>query len=199
MDKQALLRLQPSPRLNLSWSSSSTSVSCSWRTSARQRVCWQSLKCKQSLVGVVQHRVARPHYCWRLSCRLDPSLYSKFMGLPLLQDPARSWGAGHTNGLVLNPLTAIDTNWRHENCWWCHFLGNFPLKIGSATAERVGRGEVGGVTRRVKMAPAKPCAACEAHPLGAERATCCVFSMSECRKLSFPLAAPPNCMFHGSF
>ncbi len=41
---------------------------------------------------------------------------------------------------------------------------------------------MGGVTRRVKMAPAKPCAACRAHPLGAERATCRVFSMSECRK-----------------
>ncbi len=29
----------------------------------------------------------------------------------------------------LNPLTAIDANWRHENCWWCYFLGNFPSKI----------------------------------------------------------------------
>ncbi len=77
--------------------------------------------------------------------------------------------------------------------------GHFPSKIDSATAERVGRGAVGGVTRRVKMAPAKPYAACEAHPLGAERATCRVFSMSECRKLSFPLTAPPNCMFHGCF
>ncbi len=99
----------------------------------------------------------------------------------------------------INPFTAIDANWCHENCWWCHFLGNFPLKIGSATTERLGRREVGGVTRRVKMAPAKPCAACEAHPVGAERATCRVFSMSECRKQSFPLAAPPNCMFHGCF
>ncbi len=41
--------------------------------------------------------------------------------------------------------------------------GIFPLKIGSATAERVGRGEVGGVTRRVKMVPSKPWAACEAQ------------------------------------
>ncbi len=71
------------------------------------------------------------------------------------------------------------------------------LEIGSAAAERVGRGEVGGVTRRVKMAPAKPCAACGAHPLGDERATC--FSMSECKKQSFPLAAPPNCMFTAAF
>ncbi len=57
--------------------------------------------------------------------------------------------------------------------------GNFPLKIGSAWAERVGRGEVGGFTRRVKVAPAKPWAACGAHPLGDERATCHVFSMQE--------------------
>ncbi len=76
--------------------------------------------------------------------------------------------------------------------------GEFPFK-DSTTAERVGRGEVGGVTRRVKMVPAKPCAACEAHPLGAERATCHVFSMNECSKLSFPLAAPPNYMLHGFF
>ncbi len=105
----------------------------------------------------------------------------------------------HAWRLGINPLTAIGANMRHENCWWCHFPGHFPTKIGSATAERVGRGELGGVTRRVKMAPAKPCAASEAHPLGAERATCRVFSISECRKLSFLLAAPPNCMFHAAF
>ncbi len=44
---------------------------------------------------------------------------------------------------------------------------------GSATAERVGSEEVGGFTRRVKMAQAKPCAACGAHPLGAEKAMPC--------------------------
>ncbi len=54
--------------------------------------------------------------------------------------------------------------------------GEFSPEDSSATAERVGRGEVGGVTQRVTMAPAKPCAACEAHPLGAERATCRVFN-----------------------
>ncbi len=32
-------------------------------------------------------------------------------------------------------------------------------------------------------------------PLGAERATCHVVSMNDCRKQSFPIAAPPNCMF----
>ncbi len=71
--------------------------------------------------------------------------------------------------------------------------GEFSPGDSSATAERVGRKEVGGVTRGVKMAPAKPC---EAHPLGAERATCRVFSISECRKL---LAATTNCMFHCCF
>ncbi len=73
------------------------------------------------------------------------------------------------------------------------------MEIGSATAERVGRREVGGVTRMVKIAPAKPCAACGAHPLGAKRAICRVFSMSGCRKQSFPLAVPPNCMFTAAF
>ncbi len=47
--------------------------------------------------------------------------------------------------------------------------GEFPLKIGSATAERVGHGEVGGVTQRVKMAPSKPWAACEAQCLEPRR------------------------------
>ncbi len=78
-------------------------------------------------------------------------------------------------------------------------LMSFPLKIGSATEERVGHGKVGGVTRRVKMAPAKPWAACGAHMLGAERDTCRVFSMNECKKQSFPLAVPPNCMFTAAF
>ncbi len=63
----------------------------------------------------------------------------------------------------------------------------------------MGREEVGGLSRRVKMAPAKPLAACGAHPLGVERATCCVFSMNECRKQSFSLAVPPNCKFTAVF
>ncbi len=25
---------------------------------------------------------------------------------------------------IINPLSAIDANWRHENCWWYHFLEN---------------------------------------------------------------------------
>ncbi len=77
--------------------------------------------------------------------------------------------------------------------------GEFSPGDRSATAERVGHGEVGGVTCRVKMAPAKPYAACGAHSLGGERATCRAFSMSKCRKQSFPLAAPPNCMFTAAF
>ncbi len=47
----------------------------------------------------------------------------------------------------INPLTAIDANthvcvMRIDD----DFLGNFPLETGSATAERVGFREVGGVT-----------------------------------------------------
>ncbi len=66
-------------------------------------------------------------------------------------------------------------------------------------SRRVGHREVGGVTRRVNMAQAKHCAACGAHPLGSKRATCRVFSMSECWKQSFPLSAPPNFMFTAAF
>ncbi len=50
---------------------------------------------------------------------------------------------------------------------------------GEFSPERVGHGEVGGFTQRVKTVPAKPWTACGAHPLGAERATCRVFSMNE--------------------
>ncbi len=70
---------------------------------------------------------------------------------------------------------------------------------GFARAERVGHGEVGEVTRMVKMVLAKPWAACGAHPQGAERVTCRVFSMNECRKQTFPLEAPPNCMFTAAY
>ncbi len=75
--------------------------------------------------------------------------------------------------------------------------GEFPFEDKFCDSRKGGTRD--GVTRRVKTAPAKPLAASEAHPLGAERATCRVFSMSECRKLSFLLAAPPNYMFHGCF
>ncbi len=77
--------------------------------------------------------------------------------------------------------------------------GEFPFEDRFCNS-RKGRTRGGGWGHpKGEMAPAKPCVASEAHPLGAERATCRVFSMSEGRKLSFILAVPPNCMFDGCF
>ena len=50
---------------------------------------------------------------------------------------------GHGN---LNRLTAIDAYTRHQNSAACYQLAQSILKIGSALAERVGQGEVGGGT-----------------------------------------------------
>ena len=43
-----------------------------------------------------------------------------------------------------NPLTMNDDYSRHQNSATCYQLAQFVLKIGSALAERVGRGKVGG-------------------------------------------------------
>ncbi len=69
-------------------------------------------------------------------------------------------------------------------------LGEFPLKIGSALSESVGRGEVDRFTRRVKI---------EQHSLGwAVQSPCSepggpflVFDMNVCRKESCHLVGPP--------
>ena len=46
----------------------------------------------------------------------------------------------------VNPLPTDDTFWRHQFLAACYQLAQFVLKIGSALAERVGKGEVGGCT-----------------------------------------------------
>ena len=48
--------------------------------------------------------------------------------------------------LYLNPLTTDDAFWRRQILATCYQLAQFILKIGSALAERVGQGEVGGYT-----------------------------------------------------
>ena len=48
--------------------------------------------------------------------------------------------------MQLNHLTAIDAYTRHRNSAACYQLAQSVLKIGSALAERVGQGEVGGGT-----------------------------------------------------
>ena len=46
----------------------------------------------------------------------------------------------------INPLTTNDDYSRHRNSAACYQLAQSVLKIGSALAERVGQGEVGGCT-----------------------------------------------------
>ena len=46
----------------------------------------------------------------------------------------------------INPLTTDDEYSRHQNSAACYQLAQSVLKIGSALAERVGQGEVGGAT-----------------------------------------------------
>ena len=48
--------------------------------------------------------------------------------------------------LLFNPLTTDDDFWRHQILAACYQLAQSILKIGSALAERVGQGEVGGCT-----------------------------------------------------
>ena len=47
---------------------------------------------------------------------------------------------------MLNPLTTNHDYSRHRNLAACYQLAHSVLKIGSALAERVGQGEVGGCT-----------------------------------------------------
>ena len=45
---------------------------------------------------------------------------------------------------LINPLTTNDAVWRRLTLAACYQLAQSVLKIGSALAERVGQGEVGG-------------------------------------------------------
>ena len=64
---------------------------------------------------------------------------------------------------LINPLTTDDAFWRHLTLAACYQLAQSILKIGSALAERVGQGEVGGCTslgdsswRLLQLAVEKP-------------------------------------------
>ena len=64
---------------------------------------------------------------------------------------------------MLNPLTTDDIIWHCEFLATCYQLVQTVLKIGSALAERVGQGEVGGCTaladstrRRLQLPVEKP-------------------------------------------
>ena len=50
------------------------------------------------------------------------------------------------NDSLVNPLTTNEDYSRHQNPAACYQLAQSVLKIGSALAERVGQGEVGGAT-----------------------------------------------------
>ena len=47
---------------------------------------------------------------------------------------------------VINPLRTDDAFWHRQILATCYHLAQSVLKIGSALAERVGQGEVGGST-----------------------------------------------------
>ena len=64
---------------------------------------------------------------------------------------------------AVNPLTTNDAFWRHHTLVACYQLVQSVLKIGSAPAQRVGQGEVGGCTslgdsawRLLQLAVEKP-------------------------------------------
>ena len=64
---------------------------------------------------------------------------------------------------ILNLLTTDDAFWHHQTLAACYQLAQSVLKIGSALAERVGQGEVGGCTplgdsvwRLLQLAVEKP-------------------------------------------
>ena len=72
------------------------------------------------------------------------------------------WPVHITTGLV-NPLPTNDAIWRRQILAACYQLAQSVLKIGSALAERVGQGEVGGCTaladsawRRLQLPVEKP-------------------------------------------
>ena len=63
----------------------------------------------------------------------------------------------------INPLTTDDAIWRRQILAACYQMAQSVLKIGSALAERVGQGEVGGCTaladsawRRLQLPVEKP-------------------------------------------
>ena len=65
--------------------------------------------------------------------------------------------------VLINPLTTNDTLWHHLTMAACYQLAQSILNIGSALAERVGQGEVGGCTpladsawRLLQLAVEKP-------------------------------------------
>ena len=73
-----------------------------------------------------------------------PTHYRAFNSLG---PPTRERSSRLLPGLALvNRLTAIDAYTRHRNSAACYQLAQSVLKIGSALAERVGQGEVGGCT-----------------------------------------------------
>ena len=57
---------------------------------------------------------------------------------------------------MVNPLPTDDAFWRRQILAACYQLAQSVLKIGSALAERVGQGEVGGSTALPGSASALP-------------------------------------------
>ena len=78
------------------------------------------------------------HFC--------PALLYLYIKLACMQVNYIASFPGPTQPSLLNRLTAIDAYTRHRNSATCYQLAQSVLKIGSALAERVGQGEVGGCT-----------------------------------------------------
>ena len=88
----------------------------------------------------------------------------------------------------INPLTTDDAFWCHQILAACYQLAQSVLKIGSALAERVGQGEVGGYTALPDSAWYVAVAAVCRKALVNDRWAICLLSCTNgCRKCSFHL------------
>ena len=89
-----------------------------------------------------------------------------------------------------NPLPTDDTFWCHQILATCYQLAQSVLKIGSAVAERVGQGEVGGSTA-LPDCMVVVAAACRKALVNDGWAICLRSCTNGCRKPSFHLVGTP--------
>ena len=94
-----------------------------------------------------------------------------------------------------NPLPTNDAIWHRQILAACYQLAQSVLKIGSALAERVGQGEVGGCTaladsawRRLQLPVEKPWSM-------PDEPFVCFLAQNGCRKRSFHLVGTPFLAF----
>ena len=96
----------------------------------------------------------------------------------------------------VNPLPTNDAIWRRQILAACYQLAQSVLKIGSALAERVGQGEVGGCTALADSAWRRLQLPVERKALvNAGWAICLLSCTNGCRKRSFHLIGTPFLAF----